>query len=47
VLIAIGGLFLVRHCLPWFSFEVWWPIGIVSLGIMLIVISVLPDRPRA
>ena len=45
VLIAIGGLFLLRQALPWFSFHLWWPIAIVALGVLLILVSVRPNRP--
>ena len=45
VLIAVGGLFLLRQALPWFSFHLWWPIAIVVLGVLLIVVSVRPNRP--
>lgn len=45
VLIVVGGFFLLRQFLPWFGFHLWWPIGIVTLGILLIVVSVRPNRP--
>ena len=45
VLIVTGGFFLFRQLLPWFGFHLWWPIGIVALGLLLIVISVRPARP--
>lgn len=45
VLIVIGGLFLARQVMPWFGFHLWWPIGIVALGVLLIVVAVRPGRP--
>jgi Putative stress-responsive transcriptional regulator len=45
VLIVIGAFFLLRQFLPWFGFHLWWPIAIVTLGILLIVVSVRPSRP--
>ena len=41
----IGGLFLARQVMPWFGFHLWWPIGIVALGVLLIVVAVRPGRP--
>lgn len=45
VLIVIGGFFLARQVMPWFGFHLWWPIGIVALGVLLIVVAVRPGRP--
>lgn len=45
VLIVIGGFFLLRQLFPWFGFHLWWPIAIVTLGVLLIVLSVRPNRP--
>lgn len=45
VLIAIGGFFLLRQLFPWFGVHLWWPIAIVTLGVLLIVLSVRPNRP--
>jgi len=46
VLIAIGALFLVRQAIPWFGFQVWWPIGLVALGLLLVLVAARPGRPR-
>jgi phage shock protein PspC (stress-responsive transcriptional regulator) len=45
VLIAIGALFLVRQAIPWFDFHVWWPLGIVGLGVLLLAVALRPGRP--
>jgi phage shock protein C len=45
VLVVIGALFLVRQAIPWFDFHVWWPIGIVALGVLLLVVAARPGRP--
>jgi phage shock protein C len=45
VLIVIGGFFLLRQLLPWLGFHLWWPIALVTLGILLIVFAVRPNRP--
>lgn len=45
VLIVIGALFLLRQAMPWFDFHVWWPIGIVALGVLLLLVAVRPGRP--
>jgi phage shock protein C len=46
LLIVIGGFFLLHQFLPWFGFHLWWPIAIVTLGILLILVSVRPSRPK-
>jgi hypothetical protein len=45
VLILIGALFLARQAIPWFDFHVWWPIGIIGLGALLVVVAMRPGRP--
>jgi phage shock protein C len=45
VLIVIGALFLIRQVLPWFDFDLWWPITLVGLGVLLIVASARPTWP--
>jgi phage shock protein C len=45
VLIVIGGLFLLRQAIPWFDFHVWWPIGIIGLGVLLVVAAARPRPP--
>ena len=47
VLVVIGVLFLVRQTIPWFDFQVWWPMGIIVLGVLLLVVAVRPGRPSA
>jgi phage shock protein C len=46
LLIVIGALFLVREAIPWFDFHVWWPIGIIGLGLLLLVTAIRPGGPR-
>lgn len=45
VLILIGALFLARQVMPWFDFHLWWPIGIIGLGVLLLVAAMRPRRP--
>lgn len=45
VLIAIGGIFLIREFVPWFDWQVWWPIGLIGLGVLLLVFALRPGRP--
>jgi hypothetical protein len=47
VLVVIGLLFLLRQTIPWFDFHVWWPMGIIVLGVLLLVVAVRPGRPSA
>jgi phage shock protein PspC (stress-responsive transcriptional regulator) len=42
VLIVIGALFLAREAVPWFDFHLWWPIGIIGLGVLLLAAAVRP-----
>jgi hypothetical protein len=42
VLIFIGGLFLLRQFLPFFDLAIWWPVGAIGLGVLLIVVSLAP-----
>ena len=42
VLIVIGALFLAREAIPWFDFHVWWPIGLIGLGALLLAAAVRP-----
>jgi hypothetical protein len=44
VLILIGVLFLARELVPGFELRGLLPIASVALGIVLIVLSVRPDR---
>lgn len=45
ILIVIGGFFLVREFVPWFDWHVWWPVGLIALGGLLLVLALLPGRP--
>jgi phage shock protein C len=47
VLIVIGALFLARQAIPWFDFHVWWPLGIIGLGVLLLAAAVRPRGPTA
>jgi phage shock protein PspC (stress-responsive transcriptional regulator) len=44
VLIAIGGFFLIREFVPWFEWRLWWPVGLIGLGALLLVLALLPGR---
>jgi len=45
VLIVIGAIFLIRELVPWFDWNVWWPIGLILLGGLFLVLALLPGRP--
>jgi phage shock protein PspC (stress-responsive transcriptional regulator) len=45
VLIIIGGFFLVREFVPWFDWHLWWPIGLIALGGLLLVLAMRPGQP--
>ena len=45
MLIVIGGFFLIREFVPWFDWNLWWPIGLILLGGLLFVLALLPGRP--
>jgi len=38
------GIFLVRQFVPWFDWNLWWPIGLIALGAMLLVVALRPGR---
>lgn len=42
VLIVLGGAFLVREVVPWFDWHVWWPVGLIALGGLLLVLALRP-----
>lgn len=44
ILIVIGGFFLVREFVPWFDWHLWWPVGLIALGGLLLVLALLPGR---
>jgi phage shock protein PspC (stress-responsive transcriptional regulator) len=44
VLIVIGGLFLAREVVPGFDWHIWWPLGLIGLGGLLLVLALLPGR---
>ena len=44
VLIVIGAIFLIREVVPWFDWALWWPIGLILLGGVLLVLALLPGR---
>jgi len=44
VLILIGAFFLVREFVPWFDWNLWWPIGLIALGSLLLLIALRPGR---
>jgi phage shock protein C len=45
ILIGIGAFFLIREFVPWFDWQVWWPVGLISLGLLLLVIALRPGKP--
>jgi phage shock protein C len=45
VLIGIGGIFLIREFVPWFDWQVWWPLGLIGLGVLLLAFALRPGRP--
>lgn len=45
VLVLIGGVFLLRQVVPWFDWNVWWPIGLIVLGGLFLIFALRPDRP--
>ena len=44
ILIVIGAAFLVREVVPWFDWRLWWPIGLIGLGGLLLALALLPGR---
>lgn len=44
VLILVGAFFLVRQFVPWFDWNLWWPIGLIALGGLLLVVAIAPGR---
>ncbi len=44
ILIVVGGFFLIRELVPWFDWHLWWPIGLIGLGGVLLVVALLPRR---
>jgi phage shock protein C len=45
VLIVLGGAFLVREFVPWFDWHVWWPLGLIALGVLLLLLALRPGQP--
>ena len=44
VLILIGGFFLLRQFIPAIDLGSWWPLILVGIGVILVIMSVRPDR---
>ena len=44
ILIVIGAFFLVREFVPWFDWNLWWPIGLIGLGALLLIVALSPGR---
>jgi phage shock protein PspC (stress-responsive transcriptional regulator) len=44
-LIVLGGFFLIREFVPWFDWRLWWPLGLIGLGVLLLVFALRPGRP--
>jgi phage shock protein C len=43
-LIVVGVFFLIREVVPWFDWNLWWPVGLIFLGGLFLVIALLPGR---
>ncbi len=46
LLIAAGGLFLVRQFLPALDFDWFWPLVLVGLGVVLLAVGIARDSGR-
>jgi phage shock protein C len=46
ILILIGAFFLIREYLPEVDLNATWPIIAVAAGVLLVVLSLIPDRSR-
>lgn len=44
ILIVIGAFFLVREFVPWFDWNLWWPLGLIGLGALLLIVALTPGR---
>jgi len=44
ILVVIGAFFLVREFVPWFDWNLWWPIGLIGLGALLLIVALTPGR---
>ena len=44
VLILIGGFFLLRQFIPALDLGSWWPLILVAIGVILVIVSIRPDR---
>jgi phage shock protein C len=44
ILIVLGGVFLIREFVPWFDWHLWWPVGLIALGGLLLVVALRPGR---
>ena len=41
----IGAIFLIREVVPWFDWDLWWPVGLIALGGLFLVLALSPGRP--
>jgi uncharacterized membrane protein len=46
LLVLIGAAFLVREWLPAIDFDVFWPLALVALGIVVLVVGFSRDTGR-
>lgn len=44
VLIIIGAVFLLRQVVPRIDWDLWWPVGSIAVGVLLLVFAVFPSR---
>jgi phage shock protein C len=45
ILILVGGWFLLRQFVPWFDFDLVWPVILVGVGIVLVVAALNRESP--
>lgn len=46
VLIVVGGVFLLRQVGIFFAWDLWWPVGLIAVGVLLLVLALTPRRPN-
>jgi phage shock protein PspC (stress-responsive transcriptional regulator) len=46
ILIVIGGFFLLRQFGLLFAWDLWWPVGLIGIGVLLVVLALFPRRPK-
>ena len=46
ILIVIGAFFLLRQFGLLFAWDLWWPVGLIGVGVLLVVLALFPNRPK-